>query len=110
MAAKYCAFSGTLIRSSGCRAFRNLDLALFPHPGNVLLPGFLHAANETVRTAQQQHMRTQRVPARKHRQVLQHDRIEQRCHELIGRDSLLLQAVDVGLGKHAALACDRDAA
>src|SRR5262249_47614852 len=30
------------------RAFRNGDLALLPHARNIGLPGFTHAANETV--------------------------------------------------------------
>ena len=89
------------------RAFRNFDLALFPHPGDVLLPSLFHAANEAVRAAQQQHMRTQCVSACEHRQVLQHDGIKQRSHQLIRRNALLLQAVDIGLGEHAALAGNR---
>ena len=86
--------------------FGDLHLALFPGPGNVLLPRFLHAADKAVRTAEQQHMRTQRVAARQHGQVLQNDGVKQRSHQLIRRDALLLQAVDVGLGEDAALARD----
>ena len=52
-------------------------------------------------------MRAQRVAARQHAQVLQHDGFEQRRHQLVGRDAHFLQAVDVGLGEHAALAGDR---
>ncbi len=51
-------------------------------------------------------MRAQRVAARQHGEVLQHDGVEQRSHQLVGRDALLLQAVDVGLGEDAALAGD----
>ena len=51
-------------------------------------------------------MRTQRVSAGQHRQILQHDGVEQGSHQLIRRDALLLQAVDVGLGEDAALAGD----
>src|SRR5215472_4301480 len=83
--------------------FGQLHLALFPHFGDVLLPGFLHAAYKAVRTAEQQHMRTQGVAARQHGQILQHNGIEQRRHKLIRRDSLLLQAIDVSLGEDAAL-------
>ncbi len=88
----------------GLRALGQLYLALFPGARNVLLPRFLHAADETVRTAQQQHVRTQCVAAREDREILQNDGIEQRSHQLIGRNALLLQPVDVGLGKDAALA------
>ena len=47
------------------------------------------------------------MAAREHGQVLKHDGIEQRSHELIRRNALLLQAVDVGLGEDAALAGHR---
>ena len=85
-------------------AFGKLDLALFPGAGNVLLPGFFHAANEAVRASEQQHVRTQCVAASQHGEVLQNDGVEQRRHQLIRRDALLLQAVDVGFGEDAALA------
>ena len=52
-------------------------------------------------------MRPQRVAARQHRQVLPDDRLEQRRHQLVRRHAHLLQAVDVGLGEHAALAGHR---
>ena len=52
-------------------------------------------------------MWAQRVAARQHGEVLQHDGVEQRRHQLIGRDALLLQAVDVGFGEDAALAGHR---
>ena len=50
---------------------------------------------------------TQGVPAGEHREVLQNDGVEQGRHQLIGRDTLLLQAVDIGFRKDAAFACDR---
>ena len=37
-------------------------------------------------------------------EVLQHDGVEQRGHQLVGRNALFLQAVDVGLGEDATLA------
>ena len=40
------------------------------------------------------------------REVLHDDGFEQRRHQLVGRDAHLLQAVDIGLGEHAALAGD----
>ena len=105
-AAKYCAFCGTLIRSSGFAPSGICDFALFPHARNVGLPRLAHAANEAVRPAEQQHMRAQRVAAREHAQVLQHDGFEQRSHQFVGRRADLLQAVDVGLGEYAALPRD----
>src|SRR5215470_17562544 len=51
-------------------------------------------------------MRTQCVSAGQHREVLMHDGVEQRGHELIVRDTLLLQSVDVGFGKDSAFPCD----
>ena len=47
------------------------------------------------------------LPAREDGEILQHDRVEQRRHQLGDGDALLLQAVDVGLREHAALAGDR---
>ena len=52
-------------------------------------------------------MRQQGVAAGQHGQVLADDRVEQRCHQLVGRHAHLLQRVDVRLGEHAALAGDR---
>ena len=46
----------------------------------------------------------QRVAACQHRQVLQHDRVEERRHQLVGRRAFLLQAVDVRFREDAALA------
>ena len=88
----------------GRLARRDLDAALGPHLRNVVLPGLAHAADERVRSAEQQHVRPQRVAARQHGQVLQHDGVEERRHQLVGRRAFLLQAVDVGLGEDAALA------
>src|ERR1700675_4111924 len=55
----------------------NCDLAFLPHAGNIRLPGFAHATNETVRTAQEKDMRTQSVAASKDTQILQNDGLEQ---------------------------------
>ena len=41
------------------------------------------------------------------REVLQNNGVEQRSHQLIGRDALLLQAVDIGFREDTAFACDR---
>ena len=105
-AAKYCAFSGTLIRSSGWQPSGSSTLRSSQIRGMLCLPGFAHAADEAVRAAQQQHVRAQRVAARQHAEVLQHDGVEQRGHQLVRRHALFLQAVDIGLGEHAALAGD----
>ena len=81
----------------------NLDLAVLPDAWNVGLPGFTHTANKAVRAAQQQHVRLQGIAARQDAQVLKHDGVEQRCHQLIGRRPDLLQTVDVGFREDAAL-------
>ena len=83
---------------------RQLGPALFPDFRDVVLPAIAHALDVAVRTAQQQHYGQQRVAAREHGQVLHHDGFEQRCHQLVRRHAHLLQAVDVGLREHAALA------
>ncbi len=46
------------------------------------------------------------MSARQHAQILQNNGFEQRCHQLIGRRTDFLQAVDVRLGEHAALPRD----
>ena len=51
-------------------------------------------------------LRLQRVAAREHRQVLQHDRVGERAEHLVRRDAALDQVDDVGLGEHAALGRD----
>ena len=51
-------------------------------------------------------MGPQSVAARKDAQILQHDRFKQRSHQFVWRRADFLQTVDVGLGKHPALACD----
>ena len=50
-------------------------------------------------------MGAQCVAAGENAQVLEHDRFEQRRHQLVGRGAYFLQAVDVGLGEYAALPC-----
>ena len=83
------------------------DPPLLPSLGDVRLPRLAQAAQVGVRPADQQDVRRHRVPARQHRQVLRDDRVEQRGHQVAGRDTALLEAVDVRLGEHAALAGDR---
>jgi hypothetical protein len=80
---------------------------LLPHLGDVHLPGVHHSADEGVGAAEQQNVRPQRVAAREHGEVLLDDRLEERGHQLFGRHALLLQAVDIRLGEHPALARDR---
>ena len=46
------------------------------------------------------------MAAGEHAQILQNNRLEQRCHQFVGRSPDLLQAVDVGFGEHAAFAGD----
>ena len=72
-----------------------------------MLPGFAHAGYERIGASKQEDMRKECVPACEHFEVLHHKRIEQRCHQFLGADALLLQAVDVGFGEHAALARHR---
>ena len=91
----------------GPRAVRQRDAALAPAPGDVRLPRLAQRGNERVRPPDQQHAWRQGAPAREHAEVLQDDGVEQRGHQLLGPDAALLEAVDVGLGEHAALAGDR---
>ena len=51
-------------------------------------------------------MRAQGVAAGQDGEVLQNNGFEERGHQFIGRDALLLQAIDVGLSENAALARD----
>jgi hypothetical protein len=46
------------------------------------------------------------MAAREHAEVLQHNRFEQRSHQLVWRRPDFLQAVDIGFRKHSALARD----
>jgi hypothetical protein len=48
-----------------------------------------------------------RVLPGEHRQILEHQRVEERREQILRRNALLLQAVDVGLREDAALAGDR---
>ena len=84
---------------------RNFNFALLPHARNIRLPRFAHAADESVRTAEQEHVRAQCVPTSEHAQVLQNDRLEQGSHQLIGMRADLLQTIDVSLSKNPALPC-----
>src|ERR1019366_10714521 len=77
-----------------------------PEEWDVVLPCLAHAANKSVRPSQQQHVWAQRVPASKDGEVLQHNGVEKRGHQFVGRDALLLQAIYIGLSENAALACD----
>ena len=72
----------------------------------MVLPGFPQAWEERVRPAEEQNLWAQHAPARKNREVLHHDRFEQRRHQLSRGHPLFLQAVYVSLGEHAAFACD----
>ena len=49
-------------------------------------------------------MWAQRMAACEHAEVLQHNRLEERSHQLVRRGSDLLQPIDVGFGEHTALA------
>ena len=69
-----------------------------------MLPRLAHSAQKGVGSAEQKNMWQKCMAAREHGQILQNDGIEERGHQLVGRKTLLLQAVDVGLGKDAALA------
>src|SRR5207245_921120 len=86
------------------RTIWNLDLPLLPHPRDIGLPSFAHAAYETVGTTQEQHVRSKCMPARKHAEILKHDGFEQRCHQLVRRRPNFLQTVNVSFREHATLA------
>ena len=51
-------------------------------------------------------LRAQDAAARQHRKVLDDNGFKKRCHQLVGRHALLLQAVDVAFGEHAAFSGD----
>ena len=85
-------------------AFGQRSVALFPDLRNIGLPAIAHALDVAIGAAQQQHHRQQRIAARQHRKILHHDGFEQRRHQFIRRHAHLLQAVDIGLGEHPALA------
>ena len=87
-------------------AFRRRDVALAPGQRDVVAPRLAHAADERVGSAEQQHHRPERLAAREHGEVLLDDGVEERGHQLVRRDSALLQAVDVGFGEHAAFPGD----
>ncbi len=91
----------------GPRPLRDLDPALPPHQRDVVHPRFPHPGDEGVRPPQKQHVGQERVAAREHLQVLDHEGLEQGGHQFLGRDPLFLQAVDVGFGEHAAFAGHR---
>ena len=88
-------------------AFGQRELALCPDLGNVGLPAVAHTLDVGIRAAEQQHIGPQRIPTGEHGEVLLDDGFEKRGHQLIRRHAALLQAVDVGLGKHTALAGHR---
>ncbi len=105
-AAKYCAFCGTLIRSSGLAPSGIATLRSCHMRGMFACHASRMPRIKLFGPPEQQHVRPQGVAASEHAQVLQHDRFKQRRHQLIGRSADLLQAVDVGFGEHAALAGD----
>ncbi len=51
-------------------------------------------------------MRTKRVSAREHAEVLEHDGFEEGSHQLVRRRAGFLQAVDVGFREDAAFSSD----
>jgi hypothetical protein len=61
---------------------RTLESARLPCFGDPLAPALLKEREERVRPSEEQHLRTQRVPAREHRQVLHHDGVGERAHDL----------------------------
>ena len=60
--------------------------------------------DEAVRATKQEHMRLQGMTPGQHAQILQNNRVKERCHQLVRRRSCFLQAIDVGFGKHTAFA------
>ncbi len=73
-----------------------------PGLGYATAPAFLQEGQEAVGAAQQQHFVAKGVAAGQYREVLHHDRIDQRVHELVGRNAGLDQVHDVGFGEHPA--------
>ena len=84
-----------------------LHAPFLPEQRYIVLPSLAHSAQKSIRPAQQQNLRHQRMAAGQHAEILQHNGVKQRGHQLGWRKPLLLQAVNVGLGKDAALARDR---
>ena len=87
-------------------AFGDLDFALLPHTRNVGLPRLAHATDKSVGAAKEKNMGAQCMSARQHAKVLQHDGFEERGHQFMRGSAGLLQTIDVGFGKDAALAGD----
>ncbi len=96
---------GNLHKLLGVLTFRQGEIPLFPNPGNVVFPAIAHPLDVSVGAAQKQHHGAQRVAAGEHGEILLDDRLEERSHQLVGRDAALLQAVDVRFGEDAALPC-----
>src|ERR1700723_3702938 len=84
----------------------NLDLPFFPHAGDVGLPGLLHAANKPVWSAQKKNMRPQCMSAGQHAEILQHNCLEERGHQLIRGRTGFLQTVNVGFCEDTTLTGD----
>src|SRR5206468_5234252 len=80
------------------------NLALLPHARNVGLPRLAHATDKSVRAAQEKNVGAERMTAGKYAEILKHDGLEERRHQLIRRRACLLQSVDVSLGKNPTFA------
>jgi len=80
--------------------------ALVPGLGDALAPALLQEGQVGVGSAEQQHLGAQRVAACEHSEVLHHDGVRQRAHDLVGGDARLHQVDDVRLGEDATLGGD----
>ena len=80
--------------------------ALVPGLRDALAPARLQERQIRVRPAEQQHLVPQRVAARQHGEVLHHDRVGERAHDLFRRDARLDEIHDIRLGEDSALRRD----
>ncbi len=82
------------------------EAAIAPRFRDAFAPAILEEGQVSVGSAKQQYLGLQRVTAREHAQVLQHDGVGQRVQHLVLRDARLDQVYDVRLGEHTALRGD----
>ncbi len=77
--------------------------ALVPRFWNALSPALLKEWKERVWPTEQQDLVPECVAASQNGQVLHHDGVRKRAHDLVGRDACLHEIDNVGLGKDPAL-------
>ncbi len=86
---------------------RQSNLLLLPEPVQMFAPCLAQPRKKEVGTAEQKSPRFEHVAAGQYAEVLEHDGVKERSHQLFRRNALLLQAGNVGLGKDAAFAGHR---